>query len=218
MQRPTESFPPVNTPGNPPGNPSGVPPDGPSGIPAVPFDSRLDAMAFESRKVLLFGAVDDASAAAAVGRLAALDHVSASPITVLVSSPGGHVESGDAIHNMVRFVRPPVTMVGSGWVGSAALHVFLAVPAERRVSLPHTRFLIHQPSGGIGGSASDIATQAREILRTRERIARVIAEATGRSPERVLRDIERDHWMSAEEAIEYGLVSRIVEREDELAG
>ena len=138
------------------------------------------------------------------------------PITVIVSSPGGHVESGDAIHNVVRFIDAPVTMIGNGWVGSAAAHVYLAVPLERRICLPHTRFLIHQPSGGIGGKGTDIAIQAREILRIRERIAGVIARETGRPLEDVLRDIERDRWLSAEEAVDYGLVSRVVERAREL--
>ena len=113
-------------------------------------------------------------------RLIALAQESDAPIPVLVSSPGGHVESGDAIHDMIRFVRAPVTTVGSGWVASAGAHIFLAPPMERRVCLPNTRFMIHQPAGGAGGQATDIAIQAKEILRTRERIARVIAAQTGK--------------------------------------
>jgi ATP-dependent Clp protease protease subunit len=135
---------------------------------------------------------------------------------MLVSSPGGHVESGDAIHDMVRFVRAPVTMIGSGWVASAGTHIFLAAPKNRRLCLPNTRFMIHQPSGGAGGRASDIAIQAQEIIKMRERIARVIAKETGQTLERVLIDIDRDHWMSAPEAIEYGLVARVIERQSEL--
>ncbi len=181
-------------------------------------DGVLEEHAFASRTVLLFGQIADRSASEAVARLVALDHESSAPIRMIVSSPGGHVESGDAIHNVVRFIAAPVTMIGNGWVGSAATHVFLAVPAERRVCLPHTRFLIHQPSGGFGGKGTDIAIQAREILRVRERIARTIARETGRELEGVLDDIERDHWLSAEEAVDYGLVSRIVERVGEMAG
>jgi ATP-dependent Clp protease, protease subunit len=90
--------------------------------------------------------------------------------------------------------------------------VFLAAPRQHRYCLPNTRFLIHQPSGGAGGPATDIAIQAREILRARQRIAQVIARETGRPLERVLVDIERDHWMSPEEAIDYGLVARVIER------
>ena len=182
----------------------------------APRDALLEEKAFESRTVLIGGEITDVTASDAVRRLVTLDNASDAPIRILVSSPGGHVESGDAIHNVVRFVASPVTMIGNGWVGSAAAHVFLAVPRERRVCLPHTRFLIHQPSGGIGGKGTDIAIQAREILRIRERIASVIARETGHALEDVLRDIERDRWLSAEEAVDYGLVSRIVERSREL--
>ena len=149
-------------------------------------------------------------------RLIALDADSAAPIDMLVSSPGGHLESGDAIHDIVRFIAAPVNMVGTGWVGSAATHLYLAVPRDRRYCTPNTRFLIHQPSGGAGGPASDIAIQAREMVKARERIAQTIARATGKPLDEVLADIERDRWLSAEEAVEYGLVSRIIERKTEL--
>ena len=136
---------------------------------------------------------------------------------MLISSPGGHVESGDAIHDMIGFVRSPVTTVGTGWVASAGAHIFLAPPKERRLSLPNTRFMIHQPAGGAGGQATDIAIQAREIIKTRERIGRVIAKQTGKTYEQVLADMERDYWMSAQEAVAYGIVSRIIERQKDLA-
>ena len=150
-------------------------------------------------------------------RLLALSEQSDAPITMLVSSPGGHVESGDAIFDMIRFVRAPVTTVGSGWVASAGCHIFLSPPKERRVCLPNTRFMIHQPAGGAGGQATDIAIQAKEILRTRERIAKVIATQTGKSVAAVLADMERDFWMNAEEAVKYGIVSRVIERQKDLA-
>ncbi|HEX6705301.1 MAG TPA: ATP-dependent Clp protease proteolytic subunit [Albitalea sp.] len=181
-----------------------------------PRTAFLEEKAFRSRTVFLFGTITDASAGETARRLIALAADSNAPIDVLVSSPGGHLESGDAIHDIVRFIDAPVNMIGTGWVGSAATHVFLAAPRERRFCLPHTRFLIHQPSGGAGGPASDIAIQAREIVRARERIARVIARETGRPLERVLADIERDHWMSPEEALDYGLVSRVIERQSDL--
>ena len=177
-----------------------------------PASTFLEEKAVRSRSVLVFGQITDALAADTVRRLLALDTESAAPIQLLVSSPGGHLESGDAIHDVVRFIEAPVHMIGTGWVGSAATHLYLAVPRERRVCLPQTRFLIHQPSGGAGGPASDISIQAREILKARERIARMIARETGQPLATVLADIERDRWMSAEEAIGYGLVSRIVER------
>jgi ATP-dependent Clp protease protease subunit len=183
-------------------------------------ETRPDALeaqlAFKSRFVLLFGEINDTVAHATCRRLLALSEQSDAPITMLISSPGGHVESGDAIHDMIRFVRAPVTTVGTGWVASAGAHIFLAPPKERRVCLPNTRFMIHQPAGGAGGQASDIAIQAREILRTRERIAKVIATQTGQKIERVQADMERDHWMSPEEAIAYGIASRVIERQQEL--
>jgi ATP-dependent Clp protease protease subunit len=180
-------------------------------------DKLEEQLAFKSRFVLVFGEVDDKLAHATCRRLLALSEESEAPITMLISSPGGHVESGDAIHDMINFVRAPVTTVGTGWVASAGAHIFLAPPKERRVCLPNTRFMIHQPAGGAGGPATDIAIQAKEILRTRERIARVISRETGKSMEKVTSDMERDYWMSAEEAIAYGIVSRIVERQQDLA-
>jgi ATP-dependent Clp protease protease subunit len=183
---------------------------------AEPRNSFLEEKAFKSRTVLVFGAITDATAAETARRLIALDAASTEPIDMLVSSPGGHLESGDAIHDIIRFIAAPVRMIGTGWVGSAATHLFLAVPKERRFCLPNTRFLIHQPSGGAGGQATDIAIMAREIVKARERIARVIARETGRPLAQVQEDIERDRWMSPEEAVEYGLVSRIVETRAEL--
>jgi len=180
-------------------------------------DRLEEQMSFKSRFVLLFGEVSDTVAHAVCRRLLALSAASDAPITLLISSPGGHVESGDAIHDMIRFVRAPVTVVGTGWVASAGVHIFLAPPKERRLCLPNTRFMIHQPAGGAGGQATDIAIQAKEILRTRERIAREIATATGKKVEDVLKDMERDFWMSAEEAIAYGIVSRTIERHTDLA-
>jgi len=182
--------------------------DRPSGL--------AEQLAFKSRFVLVFGEIDDRMARLTCERLIALSQESDAPIQMLISSPGGHVESGDAIHDMIRFVRAPVTTIGSGWVASAGTHIFLAAPKERRVCLPNTRFMIHQPSGGAGGRASDIAIQAQEIIKMRERIARVIAKETGQKLERVLIDIDRDHWMSAVEAIDYGLVSRVIERQADL--
>jgi ATP-dependent Clp protease protease subunit len=180
-------------------------------------DRLEEQLAFKSRYVLVFGEIDDKLALATCRRLLALSEASDAPITMLISSPGGHVESGDAIHDMIRFVRAPVTTVGSGWVASAGAHIFLAPPKERRVCLPNTRFMIHQPAGGAGGQATDIAIQAREILRTRERIARVVATQTGKPLATVMSDMERDFWMSADEAVAYGIVSRVIERQKDLA-
>ena len=184
---------------------------------AEPRNSFLEEKAFKSRTVLLFGPVSDAVAGDITRRLIALDADSAAPIDMLVSSPGGHLESGDAIHDVIRFITAPVRMIGTGWVGSAATHLYLAVPRDRRYSLPNTRFLIHQPSGGAGGQASDIAIHAQEIIKARERIARAIARETGKPLDLVMTDIERDRWLSATEAVDYGLVGRIIEHKSELA-
>ncbi len=183
---------------------------------AEPRNAFLEEKAFKSRTVMLFGEVSDRSAADLARRLVALDAESDKPIDMIVCSPGGHLESGDAIHDMVKFIQAPVTMIGTGWVGSAATHLYLAVPRERRVCTPNTRFLIHQPSGGAGGQATDIAIHAKEIIKARERIAQTIARETGKPYDQVLQDIERDRWLSAEEAIEYGLVGRIVQNKAEL--
>jgi len=183
---------------------------------AEPRNAFLEEKAFKSRTVLLFGAITDHSAGDVARRLIALDADSSAPIDMLVSSPGGHLESGDAIHDIIRFITAPVNMIGTGWVGSAATHLYLAVPKERRFCTPNTRFLIHQPSGGAGGPASDIAIHAQEIIKARERVARTIARETGQPYDKVLEDIERDRWLSAEGAIEYGLVGRIIQHKSDL--
>jgi len=183
---------------------------------AEPRNSFLEEKAFKSRTVLVFGAISDTSAGDVARRLIALDSDSPTPIDMLVSSPGGHLESGDAIHDIIRFISAPVNMIGTGWVGSAATHLYLSVPRERRFCTPNTRFLIHQPSGGAGGQATDIAIHAQEIIKARERIARTISRETGKPLDVVMRDIERDRWLSAEEAVEYGLVGRIITHKTDL--
>jgi ATP-dependent Clp protease protease subunit len=177
----------------------------------------VEELTLKARVLLVFGEINHSVARSVCARLIALSEQSDAPIRMLISSPGGHVESGDAIHDMIRFVNAPVTTIGTGWVASAGTHIFLAAEKERRVCLPNTRFMIHQPSGGAGGPATDIAIQAKEILRTRERIARVIARQTGHTYEKVLADLERDYWMSAQEAIDYGIVSRVIESHRDMA-
>lgn len=179
-------------------------------------EGLAEQLAFKSRFVMIFGDINHTTARATCERLVALAQHSDAPIHVLISSPGGHVESGDAIHDMIRFINAPVTTIGTGWVASAGTHIFLAAAKERRVCLPNTRFMIHQPGGGAGGPATDIAIQAKEILRTRERLARVISKETGKSYEKVLGDMERDFWMSPSEAIDYGIVSRVIESHRDL--
>jgi ATP-dependent Clp protease protease subunit len=193
------------------GNPDDKP------VKAEKGDRLEEQLSFKSRFVLVFGEVNDSLAQAICRRLLALSADSDAPITMFVSSPGGHVESGDAIHDVIRFIRAPVTTVGTGWVASAGAHIFLAPPKDRRVCLPNTRFMIHQPAGGAGGQATDIAIQAKEILRTRERLARVVAKQTGKPFDTVVSDMERDYWMNADEAVKYGIASRVIERQADLA-
>ena len=170
----------------------------------------------DARTILLFGGIDQKLAERIATQLLYLDHINQDPIRLIINSPGGHVESGDTIHDLIAFVRSPVIVIGTGWVASAGTHVFLGVPKERRFCLPNTRFLIHQPSGGAGGKASDIAIQAQEIIKMRERLARIIARETGQTYERVVVDIDRDYWMSTEEATAYGILGTVVSRMDEI--
>lgn len=192
------------------------------GMPNTPIDSaasptsRTDEALFHARTVLLYGEIEPTRAASVCAQLLALDARSAAPITLFVSSPGGHVESGDAIHDVIRFVRAELRVVGTGWVASAGALVFAAAPRARRFALPNTRFMLHEPSGGFGGQAADVEIEAREILRVRARLNAIFAEATGQSEATIARDTQRNHWMSAEEALRYGLVGRIVQRADEL--
>lgn len=164
----------------------------------------------EARTIMIFGGIDQKLAERVSTQLLYLDHINNDPIKIFVNSPGGHVESGDTIHDLVKYIASPVAMIGTGWVASAGTHIFLGVPKERRFCLPNTRFLIHQPSGGAGGRASDIAIQAQEIVKMRERLAQVIAAATGQKVERVRVDIDRDYWMSTEEAHEYGILGKVI--------
>ena len=176
----------------------------------------LENTLFKSRTLTIFGEINKDVAQRTAENLLALSYESDEPITLYIGSPGGHVESGDTIFDMIRFVEPTVRTVGTGWVGSIATHIYLATERENRFALPNTRFLIHQPAGGTGGDASDIEIQAREILKTRERINQIIAEQTGQSLERVTQDTDRDYWMSVEESLEYGLVGTIIKSVSEL--
>jgi len=138
------------------------------------------------------------------------------PVSIYISSPGGHVESGDVVYDMIKFIEPTVKVIGTGWVASAATTIFLAADKKNRFSLPNTRFLVHQPSGGSRGDATDIAIQAQEIIKMRARINQMIADETGQTLERVALDTDRDFWMTAQEAVEYGIVSKIVKSISEI--
>lgn len=180
--------------------------------------SVLESKLFKERKILIFGEVNDRLAKEVTARLLALAYDSDHPIDVYVNSPGGHVESGDTIHDMIRFVdsHAPVNMIGTGWVASAGALIFAAGHKERRVCLPNTRFLLHQPMGGVRGPATDIDIEAKEIIKMRERLNHIFAKETGHSYEKVTKDTDRNYWMSAKEAIEYGLVHHIIHKWSDL--
>ena len=170
----------------------------------------LENTLLKNRTLTLFGEINKDVAQRAAEKLLALAFESDEPIILYIGSPGGHVESGDTIFDMIRYIKPTVKTVGTGWVGSIATHIYLAPDRENRFCLPNTRFLIHQPAGGFGGSATDVEIHAREIVKTRERINGIIAQQTGQPIERVEKDTDRDYWMSAEESVEYGIVGQIV--------
>ena len=171
---------------------------------------------FKSRTLIISGEVNQKLAANVIGQLLAMDSTSHDTITIYINSQGGHVESGDTIHDMIRYVNSPVRMVGTGWVASAGALIYEAVPRERRYSLPATRYLLHQPAGGARGSAADVEIEAREILKMRERLNRVFADRTGQTVERIEDDTRRNFWLSAEGAVEYGLVGQIISHASEL--
>lgn len=171
---------------------------------------------FEARTVVITGEVNQKLAASVMSQLLALTSESNDDITVFVNSQGGHVESGDTIHDMIRFVEPRVRMVGTGWVASAGALIYVSVPKEDRFSLPNTRFLLHQPSGGAGGAASDIEIEAREILKMRDRLNKVFARETGQTIQQIEEDTRRNFWLDAEAAVDYGLVGKIIQKQSEI--
>jgi ATP-dependent Clp protease protease subunit len=170
----------------------------------------------QTRTVLVSGMVDEKLAEKTIMQLLILEDESHEPIRVVITSQGGHVDSGFAIHDMLRFIESPITTIGAGWVASIAVPILFGAPKERRFSLPHTRFLLHQPTGGAGGQASDIRIEAEEILKVRERLNRLIAAETGQTIERVTKDCDRNFWMDAEAAQAYGLIGEVVTRTAEI--
>ena len=181
-----------------------------------PTNTIVERGLFKARTILLTGEINDRVARQTTERLLAMAGEGDDPITVIVSSPGGHVESGDMIHDMVKFIAPEVRVVGTGWVASAGALIYVSAERKNRFCTPNTRFLLHEPRGGVGGTASDIDIQVREILRMRERLNRIFAAATGHTPEKIEADTDRDYWMSAREALDYGVVGKIIENISEI--
>ena len=187
----------------------------------IKSDSRavafIDEKLFKSRSLTIFGEINDKLARSITERLLALAAESEDPITLYISSPGGHVESGDVVYDIIKFIRPSVRVIGTGWVASAATTIYLAADKDKRFALPNTRFLIHQPLGGSRGDATDIAIQAEQIVRTKARINQLISKETDQPLDRVAKDTDRDYWMTVEEAVSYGIVSKVIETAGELA-
>ncbi|MBX3232187.1 MAG: ATP-dependent Clp protease proteolytic subunit [Labilithrix sp.] len=176
------------------------------------FLGRAAEALFSSRTVLVYGEVDTKLARSVSAQLVALAAASDEPIRMLVHSQGGHVEAGDTIFDLVRAVAPDVVMIGTGWVASAGALIYCAAKKENRFALPNTRFMLHQPLGGMGGNASDIEIEAAQIVQMRERLNRIFSAATGQPYDKIVRDTDRNFWMNASEARAYGLVHRVIER------
>ena len=170
----------------------------------------------KTRTILLSGEINEDLAEKTIRQLLLMEDMGDDPIRIFIDSPGGAVNAGYAIFDMIRFIKPPVWTIGMGLVASAAALIQLASPREQRVGLPNSRYLIHQPLSGIRGVATDIEIHARELEKLREKINRLIAEETVIPYEQVEKDTDRDYWMNADEAVKYGLISRVITRRDEL--
>ncbi len=180
------------------------------------INTLLTQKMIENRTILIYGGIDQDLAKEVSGQLLLLASLSDDPITIFINSQGGHVEAGDTIHDMIKFVKPDVKVVGTGWVASAGITIFLGAKKENRYSLPNTRYMIHQPAGGIQGQSTEIQIEAREIVKMRERINLLLAEATGQTYEKVAEDTDRNHWMTLDEAKEYGIVTHVAKHSDDI--
>ena len=186
-----------------------------------PADKRngfgsMEEKLLKNRTILIYGEINMDLAMDITKRLLILDAESQDEIRIFINSPGGHVESGDTIFDMIRFVKSPVKVIGTGWVASAGALIFAAADCKNRFSLPNTRFLLHQPAGGASGQAADIAIEAQEIIKMRRRLNETFARQTGQPIEKVEEDTDRNFWMSAEQARDYGLVGQIINSINEL--
>lgn len=166
----------------------------------------------KSRIVMINGEITQKLTGIVTARLLALASESSDPITLFLHSQGGHVESGDSIHDLIRFLDCRIRIIGNGWVASAGALIYVSVPVENRYCLPNTRFLLHQPSGGVQGSGSDIAIEAEEMVKMRKRLNKIFAEATGQPLQQIEEDTQRNFWLTASEAKDYGLVGSIIEK------
>ena len=178
--------------------------------------AKAGELFFKSRNVLVTGGIDDKLASKVTMQLLALAEDSDDPINMFISSPGGHVESGDMVHDMIKFITPTVRCIGSGWVASAGALIFVGAQKENRYCLPNTRFLLHEPRGGVGGSVSDIQIQAQQISIMRARFHKIFADATGQTEKKIAKDMDRDFWLTTDEALDYGLLGKVISSASEL--
>jgi ATP-dependent Clp protease protease subunit len=177
----------------------------------------LIAKMLKTRTILLSGEINKDLAERTIRQLLLLEDENDEAIRIFIDSPGGDADAGYAIFDMIRFVKPPVWTIGMGLVASAAAIIQLAAPKEKRVGLPNSHYLIHQPLSGIRGVATDIEIHARELEKLREKINRLIADESGAALSQVEKDTDRDFWMNAEEAVNYGLIAKIIQRREELS-
>jgi len=171
----------------------------------------------KTRQIILSGEINKDLAEKIVSQLLILEaDDDKKTIYMYIDSPGGDVDAGFAIFDMIRFIKAPVVLIGMGLIASAATLVLLAVPKEMRVGLPNSRYLIHQPMSGMQGVATDIEIHAKEMEKTRAILNKLIADETGTSLEQVTKDTERDYWLDAEEAVKYGLISKTIAKRTDL--
>ena len=170
----------------------------------------------KSRTIFISGEVNQELAEKVATQLLILQEMGDEPIKVFINSQGGHVEAGDTIHDMIKFIKPKVIVIGTGWVASAGITIYLAAEKENRYSLPNTRYMIHQPLGQCRGQATDLHIEALEIARVRERINKIISTATNQPLEKVENDTDRNYWLNCEEAVEYGIVNKVISSYDEI--
>ena len=173
-------------------------------------DPSVTERLLKTRTIILSGEISQDKADEICRQLLVLDSESQEPVYVYINSPGGDVDSGFAIYDMIRFISSPVTVIGMGLVASAAALIFLSVPLERRLGFPDSTYLIHQPLSKLRGVAVDVTSYASKISKLRQKLDQLIADAVGKTREEVEKDTERDHWLSADEAIEYGIVSKVI--------
>lgn len=164
----------------------------------------------KSRTIFISGEINQELAEKVATQLLILQEMGDEPIKIFINSQGGHVEAGDTIHDMIKFVKPKVIVIGTGWVASAGITIYLAADKENRYSLPNTRYMIHQPLGQCRGQATDLHIEALEIARVRERINKIISNATNQPLEKVKNDTDRNYWLNCEEAVEYGIVNKVI--------